>query len=146
MIDRDKFWARWLAYAGLATPFWETARTMQPVREAYWMSEEWRRENLRYYPFYGRGLVQLTWESNYKAMSGVVGLDLVGDPDLALAPKPAATILFYGMEHGVFGGQGLGYWFNDTKDDPVGARHLVNGVDHAEEIANIHAEFLGALA
>jgi hypothetical protein len=36
----------------LATAFWETARTMHPVREAYWLSESWRRSNLRYYPIW----------------------------------------------------------------------------------------------
>src|SRR5690606_34382592 len=50
-----------LAYI-LATGWWETGKTMQPVREAYWLDEDWRRRNLRYYPFYGRGDVQLTWE------------------------------------------------------------------------------------
>jgi predicted chitinase len=135
---------RWCAYV-LATTFWETAHTMQPVREAYWMSEEWRRENLRYYPYYGRGLVQLTWLDNYKALSSVVGHDLVANPDDALIPEVAATAMFYGMEHGMFGGTGIAYWFNDTKDDPVGARHLVNGVDHAQDIAAIHMQFLEAL-
>jgi hypothetical protein len=37
----------------LATVHWETNRTFEPVREAYWLSEEWRKRNLRYYPFYG---------------------------------------------------------------------------------------------
>lgn len=135
---------RWCAY-WLATPFRETARTMQPVREAYWMSEEWRRENLRYYPYYGRGLVQVTWEENYAKLSPIVGRDLVAHLDDALIPDIAATCMFYGMEHGMFGGQGIAFWFNDVKDDPVGARHLVNGTDHAEEIAAIHRQFLGAL-
>ena len=40
----------------LATAFHETAQTMQPVREAFWLSEDWRRANLRYYPYYGRGM------------------------------------------------------------------------------------------
>ena len=31
----------------LATAYWETARTMHPVVEAYWLSEEWRKKNLR---------------------------------------------------------------------------------------------------
>ena len=35
------------AYA-LATASHETAHTMQPVREAFWLSENWRRANLRY--------------------------------------------------------------------------------------------------
>jgi hypothetical protein len=37
------------AYA-LATACHETAYTMQPVREAFWLSESWRRNHLRYYP------------------------------------------------------------------------------------------------
>ncbi len=53
------------AYA-LATACHETAYTMQPVREAFWLSENWRRTHLRYYPFYGRGYVQLTWKANYE--------------------------------------------------------------------------------
>jgi hypothetical protein len=37
---------RWLAYM-LATTYHETNMTMQPVREAYWLSEEWcRRKRL----------------------------------------------------------------------------------------------------
>lgn len=54
-----------IAYV-LATVEWETAKTFKPVREAFWLSEAWRKKNLRYYPFYGRGYVQLTWEKNYK--------------------------------------------------------------------------------
>ena len=46
----------------LATAFWQTARTMQPVDEAFWLSEAWRKKNLRYWPWYGRGHCQLTWE------------------------------------------------------------------------------------
>lgn len=41
-----------IAYV-IATTEWETARTFKPVREAYWMSETWRQNNLRYYPYYG---------------------------------------------------------------------------------------------
>jgi hypothetical protein len=40
----------------LATTEWETAQTFKPVREAFWLSEDWRRRNFRYYPYYGRGL------------------------------------------------------------------------------------------
>lgn len=136
---------RWLAY-WLATAFWETARTMQPVKEAYWLSEEWRKNYLRYYPYYGRGLVQITWKENYKKLSPIVGHDLVANPDDALLPDVAATNMFYGMEHGMFGGTGIAFWFNAIKNDPVGARHLVNGVDHAQDIAAIYRQFREALA
>src|SRR5438045_92240 len=54
----------WVAY-GLATAWHETAAQMQPVREAYWLSEDWRKANLRYFPWYGRGFVQITWQANY---------------------------------------------------------------------------------
>lgn len=53
----------------IATSYWETNKTMVPVKEAYWLSENWRKDNLRYYPWYGRGYVQLTWEDNYKKAS-----------------------------------------------------------------------------
>ena len=50
-----------LAYM-LATTKWETAHTMQPIKEygslGYLKSKP-------YYPWYGRGLVQLTWDYNY---------------------------------------------------------------------------------
>ena len=36
----------------LATAYHETKYTMQPVREAYWLPEAWRKKNLRYYPHY----------------------------------------------------------------------------------------------
>lgn len=46
----------------------------------------------KYGKFYGRGPLQLTWESNYKAMSKVVGVDLVANPDRALEPELACLI------------------------------------------------------
>ncbi|WP_218191379.1 glycoside hydrolase family 19 protein [Enhydrobacter aerosaccus] len=97
------------------------------MREAYWMSEDWRRQNLRYWPYYGRGYVQLTWRRNYQKMSGAVGVDLVIDPDKALEPAIAAAILFEGMEHGDFTGVGLPYFFNGTREDWDGARAIING-------------------
>src|SRR5262245_11530979 len=61
----------------------ETNATMQPVVEAYWLSEEWRAENLDYYPWYGRGFVQLTWEENYQRADDELGMAgaLIADPD-----------------------------------------------------------------
>jgi hypothetical protein len=137
---------RWLAYY-LATAKWETVGTMLPVKEAFWLSEDWRRENLRYYPYYGRGLVQLTWLQNYQRESQPdrTGVDIASNPDRALEPPIAADIMFVGMEHGDFGGGGMSKWFNDDTEDPVGARHLVNGTDHAEAIAALYRNFLYAI-
>lgn len=60
-----------IAYV-LATTQWETAQTFEPVREAFWKSKEWRKENFRYYPYHGRGYVQLTWKSNYQKYSNIL--------------------------------------------------------------------------
>jgi hypothetical protein len=79
--------------AAIGTVAIETASTFQPVREAFWLSEEWRRDNLRYYPFYGRGYIQLTWESNYLEYGQKLGWNLRGNPDEALDPFKAAMIL-----------------------------------------------------
>lgn len=136
---------RWLAYI-LATALWETNRTMQPVREAYWESEEWRKENLRYYPFYGRGYVQLTWKDNYQKLGALLYLDLVTNPDLALDPAIAADVIFIGMERALFTGVGLGRYFSDTVEDPINARRIVNGTDHAGDIAALYEQFKEALA
>jgi len=134
----------WAAYA-LATAVWETAATMRPVREAYWYPESWRESHLSYYPFYGRGYVQLTFEGNYKLMSNIVGLDLVANPDIALDPEVAAKIMVFGMEHGSFSGVGLGTYFNKAVEDWVGARRIINAQDHALTVASIGKVMMTAL-
>ncbi len=135
---------RWLAYM-LATTYHETNKTMQPVREAYWLSEDWRRRNLRYYPWYGRGYVQLTWEENYRKMGRHLGVDLLGNLDLAMDPRIAAAIMFEGMMRGDFTGKSLEMYFSDGTDDPVGARRIINGTDKDELIAGYHRGFLADL-
>lgn len=142
---------RWLAYM-LGTTKWETDSTMQPVREAYWLSEEWRRENLRYYPFYGRGFVQLTWERNYQNMTELLHLstDLVAHPDDALDPDIAVRVMFEGMLKGSssigdFTGRSLEEFFGPSIADWIGARTIINGIDHAADIANIAKGFWHAL-
>jgi putative chitinase len=55
---------RWLAYA-LGTAHHETDRTFGPIRKYG------RGKGKKYSPYYGRGLVQLTWDYNYKKMSSV---------------------------------------------------------------------------
>ena len=74
-----------MAYV-LATVEWETNKTFKPVKEAYWLSEDWRRANLRYYPYYGRGFVQLTWKNNYATYGQLLGVDLVNEPPFG--PEP----------------------------------------------------------
>lgn len=43
-----------------------------------------------YQGFHGRGLIQLTWERNYKACGEGLGMDFVASPDLLMTPKYAA--------------------------------------------------------
>ena len=77
--------------------------------------------------YYGRGYSQLTWESNYRKFGDLLGIDLVGKPDLALMPAIGAKILVKGMVGGLFTGKALRHYFSDTKADWMGARLIVNG-------------------
>lgn len=79
-----------------ATVFHETNATFLPIKEAYWLSEDWRRKNLRYFPYYGRGYVQITWKENYAKFGKQLGEDFVNNPDLVMIPKYAFRILVDG--------------------------------------------------
>lgn len=130
-----------LAYM-LATVKWETDHTMQPIREggssAYLKSK-------KYYPWYGRGYVQLTWEKNYKKFQDRVlklfKVDIIKNADLAMLPDVAAFIMFEGMINGEFTGKKLSDYFNSKKTDWLGARRIINGTDRASEIASIAKHF-----
>jgi len=144
------------AYA-LATACHETAYTMQPVREAFWLSEKWRRAHLRYYPFYGRGYVQLTWNNNYKKADSELGLggSLTSNLDLALDPEIAAKIMVKGMQEGWFAGDKSGKRHTMVRHLPdngaatveqfTSARRIINGTDKARKIAGEALEFQKAL-
>ena len=131
----------------LATAYHETKYTMQPVREAYWMSEAWRKKNLRYYPHYGRGYVQLTWPFNYERADRELGLNgaLVANLDLAMQPDIAAKIMIYGMREGWFTTKKLSDYIKNGKADYVGARRIINGTDAARKIAGYAEIFEKAL-
>jgi hypothetical protein len=129
-----------IAYV-LATAYWETARTMKPVVEAFWLSEDWRMRNLRYYPWHGRGYVQLTWQDNYEKAGDKLGLDLTTDPDVVMQPMIAAQILVTGMMEGWFTGKALPDYVGKGKKDYLGARRVVNGTDKARAIAELAKEY-----
>ena len=133
-----------IAYV-LATAEWETGNTFRPVREAYWMPE-WFRKRFRYYPYYGRGYVQLTWKFNYQRYSEILGIDLVRNPDRAMEPAIAAFILVHGFKHGVFTGKAITEYIRQGKTDFIGARHCINGTDKAAKIAGIAVRRLKAMS
>ena len=130
-----------IAYV-LATVEWETAQTFKPVREAFWLSEDWRRQNLSYYPFYGRGYVQLTWHTNYTKYSHMLGLDLVNNPDMAMESRTALFVLAHGFKTGAFTGRSIGEFINIHRTDFIGARRCINGRDREHEIAQLAEKYL----
>ena len=148
----------WAAYA-LATSFHETAKRMQPVREGLSASDSWRKRNLRYYPWYGRGDVQLTWEDNYKRMDTKLGLggQLIRNLDLALDPAISAKIMVVGMKEGLFSKdragkpQSLGRYLPSdntqaSKEQFTEARRIINLMDKAGLIAGYAVAFQNALS
>jgi len=144
------------AYA-LATACHETAYTMQPVREAFWLSEGWRKTHLRYFPYYGRGYVQLTWKNNYDRADRELGLGgrLSQNLDLAMDPAIAAKIMVKGMQEGWFCGDKNGQRHTLARHVPsdgpasvdqfTSARRIINGTDKAGKIAGEALKFQAAL-
>ena len=131
----------------LATAWWETAHTMHPVKEAYWVknAEAWRKKNLRYWPWYGRGYVQLTWERNYIHAGKQLCLDLTTNPEAVMKPDVSARILVMGSLEGWFTGKKLGDYITIQKSDFKGARRIINGTDKAAKIATIARAYDAAL-
>ncbi len=127
-----------IAYA-LATTDHETNHTFKPVREAYWVrnAEAWRKANLSYWPYYGRGYVQLTHDYNYKLYSGITGLDLLANPDAALRHDVSLFVLVQGMKIGGFTRKTLDQYISPGNVDYFNARRVINGLDKAKEIADL---------
>lgn len=119
-----------------ATVFHETNATFLPIKEAYWLSEEWRKKNFRYYPYYGRGYVQITWKENYAKFSKQLNEDFVKNPDLVMVPKYAFKILVDGFINGDFTGKKITDFIDGNVKDYKGARRCINGTDKAQLIAN----------
>ena len=146
----NSYWEDWydqdlrkFAYV-LATVFHETAFTMEPIKErggpTYLKSK-------KYWPWYGRGYIQLTWKENYERMGEILGEDLTSNPDVVMGKGLATKILFEGMytaESGVgdFTRKALKDYFNDKDEDPYNARRIVNGLDKARKIGNYYQRFL----
>ena len=127
--------ARHLAYI-LATALHETAFTMKPITEYGTMVYL---QGKKYWPYIGRGYVQLTWAYNYEKYG------IKNSPEKALEPDRAAYIIVDGMEKGIFTGKKLSDYFNSTASDAINARRIVNGTDKAQAIAGYYAMILQAI-
>ncbi|MGN6352807.1 MAG: hypothetical protein ACTHLB_05425 [Parafilimonas sp.] len=132
---------RQLAYI-LATVFHETGKTMQPVKE--WGGEDYLRKK-SYYPYYGRDLVQTTWKENYEKVKAFSGVDVVAHPELIAQMPLAAQVAIKFMKKGHYTGKKLADYFNETKEDAINARRIINGTYKAEIITGYYAVFKAAL-
>ncbi|MCY1042019.1 peptidoglycan-binding protein [Corallococcus sp. bb12-1] len=135
-----------IAYV-LATVQHETGDTFKPVREANYLREkaEAYRKKLRYYPYYGRGYVQLTWRDNYKKYGDMLGLDLVHQPDLVLKPEVSLFVLVHGMKTGAYTSKKLADYITASQVEFAKARAIVNGKDRAELIAGYARAWLKSI-
>ncbi len=138
---------RWLAYM-FATAYHETDKKMWPI-------EEYGKGKGKIYGdpdpetgkvYYGRGLVQLTWKRNYEKMSEILKVDLVNEPDLVLDLDISIRIMFYGMINGTFTGKRLGDYFNESKENWIQARRIINALDKANLIADHAKKFYSAIS
>jgi putative chitinase len=75
-----------------------------------------------------------------------LGVDFVNHPDLALELDNATNIMFMGMTKGLFTGKSLANYFNQTTDDWVNARKIINGLDKAQAIAMYGHNFYSAIS
>jgi len=132
----------------LATIEWETARRWSPIIEygdlAYFdkynagmplgreLGNDQPGDGYRYR---GRGYVQITGKRNYRLFATLLSKDIVNNPDLALNEQVAWAIASIGCSTGRFTGKTLPAYCNQYKSDYVNARHVINGLDHAEDIA-----------
>lgn len=152
-FENDERWAadvRFIAYA-LATIFHETAGSMRPVEEGYYLARyglsrvKSFQKSLRYYPFFGRGYVQLTWNTkripNYSKASKALGIDFVKNPDLVMVKENAFQIMTLGMFEGWFTAKKLSDYVHGSTCDYKNARKIINGLDKAVLIAGYAVKF-----
>lgn len=142
-LDESELILRLTEYAYvLATIKHETAESYQPIKE---MGGDRYLRSKSYFPFFGRGIIQLTWKFNYQNFSDILGIDLIHNLDLALEPETAWRICEYGMAKGTFTGKKLSDYFNDKGTDFVRARRIINGNDRAGLISGYAISFYQTL-
>lgn len=160
-----------VAYA-LGTAYLETNHTMEPVREAYWLSDA--AANKYFFRMYdiqgqrpkkarelgnltpgdgvkypGMGYPQVTGKTNYAKAKAKTGIDFIASPRLMLQPGPAARVMRSGMVEGWFTGRKLADYI--PRDRPATlaefkpARRIINSTDRAGDVARYAFGFQGYL-
>ena len=94
----------------------------KPVAEAWWLGEAARNA---YYDttaygkvnpttgqrYFGRGLIQLTWDYNYATYGKALGVDLTNHPEIALEYHTSARVLAkFFVDHGTVTAAHAGDW------------------------------------
>jgi putative chitinase len=77
----------------------------------------------------GRGYVQITGRNNYTKFGQLLGVELADNPDLALQPSVAWSILSLGMRRGLFTGKSLADYIpadDRLPADYYSARRIIN--------------------
>lgn len=139
----------------LATAWHETAGTMRPVIEGYWIKTNRVQKLYNYYKqnnpgalrsifpygtsgltYEGRGYVQLTHKWNYAKFG------LIDNPDDAMQPETAFMIMEKGMANSLFTGKSLQDYVNETQTNFTSARKVINGMDRASLIAGYATKIL----
>jgi len=121
--------------------------SFKPVKEGKGRpgSAIWEKYQKKYWGtgFYGRGIIQTTWEENYRKIGRALGQgDLfVEDPDLLLDPHWSYESLMIGMSQGLYRkGHSLARYFKKgAAPDYFNAREIVNGdknISHGGAVTN----------
>lgn len=155
------------AYA-LGTAYLETAHSMQPVREANWLSPaaadryffrmydiNGARPNVAKrlgnihpgdgvkYP--GMGFPQVTGLGNYQKAQDVFAIPFVAQPRLMMIAENAAKVMAHFMKFGLFTGKKLADYLPRTGpatfEQFKPCRRVINGLDRAADVAGYAVQF-----
>ena len=103
-----------------------TSGTLVQIQEEYWHTG-----------YYSRGYFLLIGKDEYSVFGKLIGIDIVNNPELLMAPSVAAKVLCVGMKKGLITGNRLDTFINDQKSDWVGARKAVFGEYKSQQFADV---------
>jgi putative chitinase len=126
-IDTPLRVAHFLAQTCLETDHFRTLR-------------EYGGSQARYAPWFGRGAIQLTWDTNYAKMGQRLGLPLLDKPDLVATPALGTMVAcMYWSDHN------LNRWA-DADDAAAVSRAINRGSATSDKPANHEAERIALTA